>query len=197
MRLNLFPLDPSTAAGGLFLCTAHRQNRSSSRGFLTTDDTEGTDLKEIQTCRSLSAKSAVHPVLAAAQSRCASLSSLQLPSGSCNLRSAICHLKSSEAWRRWSQWETSNPERDSQLRQQRRETASPNSEPETRNPKPGTRNPELGTRNSIERAPDPEPRFPHQVRVNHGRLHALVPQQLLHGPDVRAPVQQLRGERMP
>jgi hypothetical protein len=35
------------------------------------------------------------------------------------------------------------------------------------------------------------------VGVDHRRLHALVPEELLHRPDVVAVHQQVRGERMP
>ena len=35
------------------------------------------------------------------------------------------------------------------------------------------------------------------MRVDHGGLHVLVPEQFLHGPNIVAGFQQLRGERVP
>jgi hypothetical protein len=49
----------------------------------------------------------------------------------------------------------------------------------------------------VDRAPHSPPATVEHVGVDHGRLHALMPQKLLHRPDVVAVHQQVRGEGVP
>ena len=49
---------------------------------------------------------------------------------------------------------------------------------------------------SIQRAADSLATFVQYMRIDHGRTHILVPQQLLNCPDIIAALQQMCGKRM-